>query len=61
MAAHPIKGLESEAIPVYYVLANQRLGKQCYPSMQYSQTLPIKSLQKLRKIRRERVETSLVP
>ena len=45
MTAQPIKGFGSEAIPACYALANQELGKQCYPSMQCSQNTYKKSLQ----------------
>ena len=39
MTLQPIKGLVSEANPACYVLANQRLAKQCYPCMQCSQNI----------------------
>ena len=42
MTAQQIKGFSSKAFPACYVLTNQRLGKQCYPSIQCSKTLPIK-------------------
>ena len=48
--AQPIRGLGSKAILACCALANQRLGKQCYPSMQCSQhssyKRPYKSSQK---------------
>ena len=49
MIAQPIKGLGSEAIPSCYALANQRLEKQWYPSMQCSQKPPIKETAKAHK------------
>ena len=49
MAALPIKALGSEAIPAWYAIANQNLGKQFYPSMQCSQNLPIKEPAKAQK------------
>ena len=59
MTAQPITGLGSDAIPACYVQANHRLGKQCFPSMQCSQTLTIKEPAEIQKMR-ERVEISLV-
>ena len=42
MTTQLITGLENDAIPACYAPANDRLGKQCYPSMQCSQILLIK-------------------
>ena len=42
MTAQPITGLGSEIIAASYAPANHRLGKLCYPSMQYSQNTPYK-------------------
>ena len=61
MTAQPIKGLGGEAIPACYVLAYQRVGNQCSPSMQCSQNTLVKEPAKAQKDRRERVETSLGP
>ena len=49
MTVQAIAGFGSEAIPASYALTNQRLGKQCYPSMQFSQKLSIKEHAKAQK------------
>ena len=49
MTPQLIKGLGSEAIPACFLLANQRLRKQCYPSMQCSQNTSYKRAWKAKK------------
>ena len=61
MTTQPVTGLGSKAIPVCYVIANNRLGKQYYSSMQCSQTLPIKEHAEAQIEMRERIKISLVP
>ena len=49
MTAQPIEGLESEAIPPCYAIANQRLRSDAIPGYNAVKTLPIKEPAKAQK------------